>query len=244
VQVFGAEVSASLKGSGLIYAILKGKRKISPAFRPRFARALQLKDREAHYFELLIQFNQAKTLEDQNHYFQNLSRFRNSRAMVIGPEQYRFFTQWYYPVIWNFFGIDRNQSNPAAIARRIQPPVTPAQVEEAIRLLLHLKLIKKTPNGYAVVENHLAAENDFNGVMARQYNKTFIGMAADVLDTVPSELRQYNTLVTSTSAKGFAEIRDRMRAFHQEIMAVVDRDREADRVYVFCMQMFPALKAG
>jgi uncharacterized protein (TIGR02147 family) len=162
--------------------------------------------------------------------------------MVIGPEQYRFFTQWYYPVIWNFFGIDRNQANPALIARRIQPAVTPAQVEEAIRLLLHLKLIRRTPNGYTVVENHLAAEKGFTGAVARQYNKTFIAMAADVLDLVPAEHRQFNTLVTSTSAKGFAEIRERMKSFHQEILAVVDRDREADRVYIFCMQMFPAMK--
>jgi uncharacterized protein (TIGR02147 family) len=242
VQTFAALVGPNLQRSGLLYAILKGKRKISAAMRPRFARALQLKEREAQYFELLIQFNQAASLEDQNHYFQNLSRFRNSRAMIIGDDQYRFFSQWYYPVIWNYFGIDRNQSNPAAIARRIQPAVTPAQVEEAIRLLLSLKLIKRTSNGYAVVENHLAAEKDFTGVVARQYNKTFIAMAADVLDTVPAEQRQYNTLVTSTSAKGFTEIRERMKAFHQEIMAVVDRDREADRVYIFCMQMFPAMR--
>lgn len=162
--------------------------------------------------------------------------------MVIGPDRYRFFSQWYYPVIWNYFGIDRNQANPVQIARIIQPAVSPVQVEEAIRLLLQLKLIKKTPNGYTVVENHLAAEKDFSGMVARQYNKTFIAMAADVLDVVPAEHRQYQTLVTSTSAKGFAEIRERMKSFHQEIMAVVERDREADRVYVFCMQMFPAMK--
>ena len=77
----------------------------------------------------------------------------------------------------------------------------------------------------------------------RAYNRAFINMAAGMLDTVPPEERQYNTLITSLSAKGFAEIKERMRSFQQEIQDVVNRDKDVDRVYAFCMQLFPTLKA-
>jgi uncharacterized protein (TIGR02147 family) len=243
LQTFSGEIAPNLIHSGLMYAILKGKRKISSSLRPKLARALRLKDKETQYFDILVQFNQAKDMDEKNHYFLNLSQFRNSKARVLGEGQYKFFSQWYYPVIWNFFGIEQKEQNPSEIARRIFPPVTASQVSESIRVLLSLNLIKKTANGYAVTDNHFAADKEIMKMVMRQYNKAFIQMASNLLDIIPAEERQYNTMVTSLSAKGFSEIKERMRSFQQEIQDVVDRDKDMDRVYAFCMQLYPTLKA-
>jgi uncharacterized protein (TIGR02147 family) len=243
LQGFAGEIASNLFRSGLMYAILKGKRKISASLRPKLARALQLKEKDAHYFDFLVQFNQSKDMDEKNHCFLVLSQFRNSKAKLLSEGQYKFFSQWYYPVVWNFFGIDQKQGSPAEIAHRISPAVTASQVSEAIRVLLELNLIKKTANGYNVAEMHMAADREIMHMVLRAYNRAFINMAAGMLDTVPPEERQYNTLITSLSAKGFAEIKERMRSFQQEIQDVVDRDKDMDRVYAFCMQLFPTLKA-
>lgn len=206
------------------------------------ARALQLKDKEAQYFEFLVQFNQAKSADEKNHYFQRLSRFQNSKAKIIGENQYRFFSRWYYPVIWNFFGMNQKEKNPAEIAKQLFPPVTFAQVEDAIGLLLDLKLIKKMANGYAVTENHLTTDKVFLGMIAKQYNRHFIDMASSLLEIVPKEHRQYNTLVVTLSPDGFSTLKERMRNFQREIQDIVDRDQGADRIFAFCMQLFPTMK--
>jgi uncharacterized protein (TIGR02147 family) len=242
LRTFSGKISPTLFTSGLLYAILKRKRNMSSSLRPKFVRAMLLKPREAQYFDLLVQFNQAKDMEEKNHYFLQLSQFRGSKAKSLGESQYKFFSNWYYPVVWNYFELDQRQANPAEIARKIYPPVTPAQVDEAIQTLLSLKLIKKTANGYAITDQHLATENDFRGFAAKHYNLQFIQMAQHMLDAVDAKYRQYNTMVFSTSERGFDTIRDRILSFLEELKEIVDREKDTDRVCAFTLQLYPNTK--
>ena len=239
LRVFSGKISPTLFTSGLLYAILKGKRNMSSSLRPKFVRAMGLKEREAQYFDLLVQFNQAKDMEEKNHYFLQLSQFRGSKAKILSESQYKFFSNWYYPVIWNYFELDQSQANPAEIAKKIHPPVAAAQVEEAIQLLLSLKLIKKMANGYAITEQHLATESEFRGFPAKHYNLQFIQMAAQMLDSVEARYRQYNTLVFSTSERGFDAIKERIVSFQEELKEIIDRTKDTDRIYTLSMQLYP-----
>ena len=242
LRTFSGRISQTLFTSGLLYAILKGKRNMSTTLRPKFVRAMALKEREAQYFEFLVQFNQAKDMEEKNHYFLQLSQFRGSRAKILSESQYKFFSNWYYPVIWNYFEINQTQTNPAEIAKSIHPAVTPNQVEEAIQLLMGLKLIKKMANGYAVTDKHIATEPEFRGFLAKHYNLQFIQMAANMLDTVAPEFRQYNTLVFSTSERGFEAIKERIVSFQEELKEIIDREQKTDRICTLSMQLYPNTK--
>jgi uncharacterized protein (TIGR02147 family) len=243
LRTFSGKISPTLFTSGLLYAILKRKRNMSSSLRPKFVRAMGLKEREGQYFDWLVQFNQAKDMEEKNHYFQQLSQFRGSRAKILSESQYKFFANWYYPVIWNFFDMNQTEANPREIAKRIHPPVTTAQADDAIRLLLDLGLIKKTANGYAITDKHLATEQDFRGFAAKHYNLQFINMAAQMLDTVEPQRRQYNTLVFSTSERGFDAIKERIVSFQEELKEIIDRETNTDRVFTLSMQLYPNTKA-
>ncbi|MDB5047534.1 MAG: hypothetical protein JWO30_605 [Fibrobacteres bacterium] len=242
LRTFSGKISPTLFTSGLLYAILKGKRNMSSTLRPKFVRAMALKEREAQYFEFLVQFNQAKDMEEKNHYFLQLSQFRGSKAKILSESQYKFFSNWYYPVIWNYFELNQTQTNPVEIAKRIHPTVTSNQVEEAIQLLMSLKLIKKMANGYAVTDKHIATEPEFRGFLAKHYNLQFIQMAANMLDSVAPEYRQYNTLVFSTSERGFEAIKERIVSFQEELKEIIDRERETDRICTLSMQLYPNTK--
>jgi uncharacterized protein (TIGR02147 family) len=242
LRTFSGKISQSLFTSGLLYAILKGKRNMSSALRSKFVRALELKEREAQYFEFLVQFNQAKDMEEKNHYFLQLSQFRGSRAKILSESQYKFFSNWYYPVIWNYFEVDQSESNPTEIAKRILPSVTPEQAEEAVQTLLDLNLIKKTANGYAVTDKHVATEPEFRGFLAKNYNLQFIQMAANMLDAVAPDHRQYNTLIFSTSKRGFEAIKERIVSFQEELKEIIDRESETDRICTLSMQLYPNTK--
>ncbi len=242
MRAFAGTISPTLLTSGLLYAILKRKRKLSAAMRPKFVRAMHLKGREAQYFELLVQFNQSRDMEEKNHYFLQLSQFRSSRARIVSESQYKFFSCWYFPVVWTFFEMDQSLSNPVEIARRISPPISSKQVQEAISLLLELKLIKKMANGYAVTDNHMTTEKEFRGLIAKQYNLQFIQMAGDMLDKVDPSHRQYNTLVFSTSAQGFDILLERIIAFQEELQEIIGRIKPTDRIYTLSMQLYPNTK--
>ena len=118
----------------------------------------------------------------------------------------RFFSKWYYSAVWNYFGIETKQRNPAAIGAHILPPITPIQAEEAIGLLLELGLIRKTASGYTVAEKHIYTEKNVQAMAARQHIRELTGMAMQVFESLPAEQRQYNALMFSVSRNGLPDL--------------------------------------
>jgi uncharacterized protein (TIGR02147 family) len=241
-RTFAKEAGLPASCSSLLPAIVKGRRQLSPNLRIKFGKALKLGERDYRYFDLLVQFNQAKGMTEKNFFFAQLGKFRSSRAQIVGETQYRFFSQWYFSAVWNYFGVDQKQKNPAAIAARIFPPITPAQAEEAVKLLLDLGLIKKTASGYAVTDKHIYTEKNVQAMAARQHIQELTGMAMQVFENVPAEARQYNALMFSISGEGFQAIKDRIRSFQEELREIIDRDGKEDRIYTLTMQLFPNSK--
>src|SRR4051812_13730086 len=112
MRTFLGKISHSLSSSGVLSAVIAGKRSLSSDFRIKLAKMMSLKEKESRYFQLLVQFNQSKSLEERNHLFRELSRFRESKAKRISQGQYGFYSKWYYLVVWCYFGMVRDQKNP------------------------------------------------------------------------------------------------------------------------------------
>ena len=243
-RVFAREVGIAASSSSLIPAILNGQRNLSPNLRIKFGKVLGLNERDYRYFDLLVQFKQSKGMTEKNFFFAQLAKFRTSRAQILDETQYRFFSRWYYSAVWNYFGIHQKQKHPGIIGASMVPPLTSAQVEESVSLLLELGLIKKTASGYTVTDKHIYTEKDVQAMAVRQQFMELMSMAVQVLDTVPPEERQYNSLMFSISTAGFQAIKDRMRSFQEEVREIIDHDAKEDRIYTLNMQLFPNSKAA
>jgi uncharacterized protein (TIGR02147 family) len=243
MRTFLGKVSHSLSSSGLLSAVLKGTRNLSPAMRLKFAKVMGLKEKESLYFNLLVQFNQAKSIEEKNHFFRQLSRFRESKAKTVSEGQYGLYSKWYYLVVWCYFGLHKLERNPHLIAKRISPHITAAQVEEAIAKLLQLKLIKKTANGFAPTENHVTTEKEVRDMVANHHHKEFIQMAARMVDEIPPARRQYNTLVFSVSKEAFESVKERMETFQEEVREILDRDNGEEMICTLSMQLYPNMES-
>jgi uncharacterized protein (TIGR02147 family) len=161
---------------------------------------------------------------------------------LISEGQYLFFSRWYYPVVWNYFGINQKQKSPLEIASAIIPPLAPAQVEEAIRLLLQLGLIKKMANGYSVTDTHLTTEPEFRGLVAAQYNQQFLHLATESLNHVDAKHRKFVTMVFSSSRASIDLIMEKMAAFQEEIQEILDKDPKSECIHTLGLHLFPNTK--
>ncbi|MBF0432044.1 MAG: TIGR02147 family protein [Fibrobacteria bacterium] len=235
-------VSLGLASPSYISEVIKGKKNLSQKLILKLSKTLSFSDLECQYFELLVKFNQSKSMEEKNHFFKQLSKFRSSLAKTIHTAQYKFYTKWYYSAVWSFFGMNNRESDPSKIAREIFPQITAAQVKESIKLLLEIGLIKKMANGYSVTENHISTEYPFRGMVAVEYNQNMLDMAKSALKTVPAKSRQYNTLTFSISEQGFGTIKERIRSFQEELREIIERDQKEDRIYTLSMSLFPNSK--
>ncbi|MEO7426189.1 MAG: TIGR02147 family protein [Fibrobacteria bacterium] len=238
-RVFAREADLPPSCSSLLPGVVNARRNLSANLRIKFGKALGLSEKDYRYFDLLVQFNQAKGMIEKNHFFAQLSRFRDSRARIVGEAQYRYYTKWHHSAVWTYFTLDQKQRHAGLIGARLFPAATAAQVEESIHLLLTLGLIKKTASGYTVTDKHLTTEKDLKAMATRQYLHDLTGLAMGALDTVPAEHRQFSALMFSVSETGFRTLKDRIGSFQEELREIVDKDSGEDRIYTLTMQLFP-----
>lgn len=232
----------ALSSSSFISAVIKGRKNLSQGLRLRFGRAMGLGPAEMGYFELLVQHNQSGSAEEKSHYQAQLSRFHGSRARVLHDGQTRFYSRWYYAVVWHYFGLRQDNNSPARIAKSIFPPIEPQQAEEAIRVLLELKLIRKLANGYAVSDRHLAAGKGLRGAAAREHHKEFLRLALDGIEAAPAADRRFDMTSFSISARGRERVMERIDALRAEVRELAEADERGagdGRVYALSLQLFP-----
>jgi uncharacterized protein (TIGR02147 family) len=226
---FARNPALGISSTSFMTNLIKGARNLTQRQRLAFIKALKLEDAEAEYFDFLVQFNQAKTLDEKNYFFAHLSRYRGSRAKLLQEGQYAFFTEWHHSVIWNYIGLKGSEATPARIARHLAEELPPGKIQESLDLLLDMGLIKRTANGYDVSERHLVTDKSVLGQVAKDYHRAFLRLAAGALDRYSADRRQFKVLAFTVSDKGFAAVKQRIEAFLQE-------------VNVLSLQLFPGAR--
>jgi len=239
LRSFAARVD--LASASFLSAVLKGKKNLGEDVRLRIASAMGLVGEDGTYFHWLVQFNQAHSMENKNHYFRQLQMFRGSRARFVGEGQYRFYSKWFYAAVWNYFALKKQEHSSVAIAKRLLPAVSVAQVEEAIAVLLELGMVRKLANGYAPCENHWTTPPEVSSIAVKNHILELGRISGELLDVVPPAERQYNTLMFQVSPQGFETIKDRIRLFQEELRDILDHDQGEDRIYTLSMSLFPNL---
>jgi hypothetical protein len=142
--------------------------------------------------------------------------------------EHRFFGRWWYPMVWHWIGLHPDQGNPARIAKALRPRLGPAQVEEAIRVLLELKLIKRLANGYAVTDRHVAAGNGTEAEPARAHAREYLRMALDELEREPAAAAAYQVWSFTLSERGRERLRERLEGLKAEVRELAAEAAGAD----------------
>jgi uncharacterized protein (TIGR02147 family) len=225
--------------TAILYTVIQGRRDLGPKLRGRCAAALGMGEKENQFFDLLVQHNQAKSELERNFLFEKLSKFRHSKPWVVRENQHRYYSKWYYAVVFNYLGLDHKKAIPAEIAKEIYPPIKVEQVQEAIDLLLELELVKKSDTGYSLTKNHLVSGEAFIGEVALQYNMQIQGISSDIAKDGFRKFKSYNTQVITTSKASLITIRERLSSFQDEIKEIVTKDKNTDQVCTMVFQIIP-----
>jgi uncharacterized protein (TIGR02147 family) len=238
-RFFARKACIPESNASYLSAVISGRRKLSESLRPLFAKALELEGRDLEYFDILVRFNQSGSLQAKNELFQQLSRFRASRAQIVHDEQFVLFSRWYLPVLWNWFAINKNCREPALIAKKIRPELAEWEVREGIEILVKGGFLVREANCYKVNAPHLTSGSDVQSIFIMQAMQQFASLGSRALEQIPSEQREFNALVFGCSPKGFEAIRERIRGMQEEFREIIDRDETEDSVYILNLQLFP-----
>jgi uncharacterized protein (TIGR02147 family) len=237
------------QSSGFFSKILLGKRNISGGMIKRFIAFLKLGKKEAGYFEAMVYYNQAASIEEKKRFFTELTRFKDSVLRKVDPSAFAYFDKWYHAAIRELLHFRPFAGDYPALAKSLIPPISPDEAKRSLELLERLGYARKNAQGQMVRSDALSystglAERNF---LLDRYQIETLGLAKEALNTLPRGERNLSTLTFSYSKELFPKLEEEVRAFRKRLLEMAEANKSDDTVYQFNFQLYPltrTLKAG
>ncbi len=242
---FSYRVFARLAGqssSSLLHHVIKGKRNLTPATVDAFAGAMKLRAREAELFALLVQLDQARTDEERNQVWEQLSATRRFRAARrVDGAGFRYLSHWYYPAIRELALRPDFVDDPTWIASALRPRITEARARQALDALFELGLLVRQDDGtVAQAEASVVTPHEVSGLAVHNYHRGMLQRASDAIDSFDPEVRHLGGVTVGVPAALVPRLKEELAAFLERVLNLCDESTDpVDRVYQLNMQLFP-----
>ncbi|MEO7423608.1 MAG: TIGR02147 family protein [Fibrobacteria bacterium] len=241
VRAFAKE--AGFSSHTLMRYVLDGKRNLSKKTLLKLSLALKLTRERAEYFENLVFFNQSKTLDEKNTYYQRLLKSKQPNGLKkLEESQFRIFNTWYHSAIREMLALSSFRNSPEWIAGQLQPRIEPREAQESLKLLLESGLIKRTPNGYKTVDDAITTDDEVLPLFVRNYHLQMIEMAKKAIDSVDPEKRDISAVSFPIREADFPKLKKQIQLMRKELRHFAAEGGEGERVVQVNIQLFPLNK--
>ena len=243
-RVFAAAVGMD---ASLLLKILQGKRHISSKGIAPFIQFYRFKEGKAEYFREMVAYAKAKTDDEVRKHFEVLQKMRPSSCRELDEARYRYFQQWFYPMIRSALDVFdyRSAEQATDLGESCIPRLTASQVESAIEALLQLRLAHRQKDGRIVpTDAHLKTQEHWLSASISEYQKSIAELAHRSIAETPKEERDISTLTMALDSSQIQKIRDILADARKSIVKVANSmpSQICDSVYQLNFQLFPMMK--
>lgn len=235
---------AGLGSPNHLKRVMDGDRNLTPEMAERFAAAMQLEGETGDYFVQLVKLGQSKNSIERSRAYEQLTRFkayRKRRKLDIANAAYH--ATWYIPVVRELAGRDDFDPDPQWIARRLLPPIKPAQAAKALETLLEIGLLHREEDGRVLQSEPLVTTGpEAHAVHIADYHRVMIAKAADSIDLVASEDRDISAVQLLVSDRGMPQLKEMIRRFRRELLEFAVTETKGTQVVQLNFQVFPMTK--
>ncbi|MBN1654538.1 MAG: TIGR02147 family protein [Deltaproteobacteria bacterium] len=235
---------AHLRSPNYLKLVIEGKRNLTAAMASRFADACGLHGDAKEYFEKLVEFNQARSTEDRNrayHQLTSFSRYRRAQKLEVAHGQYH--SKWYLPAIRELAARTDFKNDPNWIAPRLLPPITSREAAQALELLLRLGLLQRDDTGRLFQGSPvLTTGPETKGLHIVSYHKSMMIKAAESIDIVAPSERDISSLTMCLGPGGLNKLKEQIQAFRNELIKLAETEPDPRQVVQLNIQLFPLSK--
>lgn len=233
--------------SSWLTTVINGKKGITKKTIEAISKFLEHDPWEQAYFQMLVNFNQAKTVQNRNSHFMALKEHLIKKGYyavkVLEIQQYEYYSKWYYSAVRSILGMVTIGDEYERIATMVSPSITAVQAKKSVKLLIKLGLIKKTPSGtYELTSNAITTGNDVRSLAVANFQRETMSMASRAIDLYERTERDISTMSIGISEHSYREIVDMIADFRKAIADIANADHDANRVYQVNFQVFPLSK--
>jgi uncharacterized protein (TIGR02147 family) len=238
-----------INSTSWLTSVLKGAKGLSKQSANKLSSILKHSPLESRYFETLVAFNLAHSLDERNRYYNELSGLKKIKDVKqVTASQYDLYAAWHHSAIRSLIGMYRFMDTVAdyeRIAALVSPPITMSQARKSVTLLVDLNLVKKTDDGaFELTSTAITSGENIRSLAIANFQRETMRLAQEALDRYGRDDRYIGTVTAGVSEKTFQNIRQLLIDTGNKIAEMAGADADADRVYQINLQAFPMSKPG
>jgi len=199
----------------------------------------KLKDNEAHYFHLMVAYNQAGAHEEKKHFFRRMLRYSKGRVRNIDPTLYEFYDKWYYSAMRALLSYHPVTTDYAALGKMLIPAIAASEAKRAVETLLRLGFVTIDKDRYNIENQLINTGTDTDSMVVNSFVLGTIDVAREALHRFPKNERNFSAVTMTLSPQAYAQIREKLDMMRREIMDIAASHADASRVYQLNIQLFP-----
>jgi len=226
--------------SGWFSDLVSGRIALSPGHMVRLLELLHLKPSEGDYFEAMVGFAQAGSMEERNRWMRRILSIKEIKPDLVGAAKFEFYSHWFYSAVREaLFTMDfRDQWQ--ELAQRFRPPLKKEQVRKAVALLERLDLIRRDKDGFFRSSSPtIKKDSAFKSLHAANFLRSNMELAIQALDALDKDERDMSALTLALSEEGFTRAREEIRALRKKLLALAEAEKRPDKVFQCNFQLFP-----
>lgn len=230
-----------MSGPNYLKRVMEGVHSLTDKSIPKFAHALGLNEAESAYFCDLVKFNQAKSLEEKDKFFEKLMESKAPHSQhVLEKDQYEYYRNWYNIAIREILSFVPCKGDGAALAKVIAPHVSPKKVRESLRLLERVGLIERDEAGtYIQTSRAVTTGPDIQSLLVPKFHLSMAELAQEAVTRFSKEYRYFSSVSMSISESAYQEVINIIIEARKRVVQKVAEDKSPDRAYHLNFQLFP-----
>lgn len=220
--------------------LITGKRNLSPDGAAKLCTAFGFSKKESEFFMLLVEFNQSFSVEKRDELFRQLNLLRrNSTFYKLNKQQYEYFDKWYYPAVREIVVHGDWQGDFATLGSMLNPPITAAEANRAIKVLAEMGLINHNDDGsWSQSSDAVVAEN-LPSHLVKKARAEFFRLAIDASENTSPENRTLSCATVALSTDAYAKVVRMLDTLHEQVVALASQGGTPEKVYQMNLQLFP-----
>lgn len=222
--------------------VVDSKRNLSYNAVQKIIKALEISGKKAKFFENLVLYNQAESFEDKERYHAILNGFKKSVQLEdLTRQQFRFYEEWYYPVIRELLVFGDWQGDYQKLAKLIYPPITAKDAQSAVETLLQMELVKKDAEGKFLLKKDFTTAVSVPEFFKRKYRRDILKNGTLAADDIPKERRETIISTFSIGKTDYEKIKNIIDKASDDILDTVSSSEDKkNAVYNVVFNLFPA----
>ncbi|MCI6872713.1 TIGR02147 family protein, partial [Hallerella sp.] len=173
------------KAKDFISRVMQGDKNLSTQSIQKIVTGLKFGKREASFFEDLVWFNQAETMDEKNSWFQKMQNELKIVRFTEGQHQlafyqYQVYSHWRHLVVRSLIGMYGFHGDFTSLAKSVHPTITIEEAKESVELLEKCNLVKKNEDGsYELVNKDITTGDRTSKIALRGFHQHCLALGAE-----------------------------------------------------------------